>query len=577
MTERNKKLIIAAASFVLGLTVGLSGVAVIRRNTKPITVVKATGVDTAADYDSVYKKIKAFKPNVRERISSWADGFNGAKSAVSANAGNEYATAADTGYSETNVQVKGVDEADAVKTDGKFIHILNSDYSESDKMYKTVIKTADIRSGEPVQLKSIVIDGFCAYEMYLNGGKLIIIGTEFTESNAVKAVIYDTGNPDLPEKIQECTQSGSYSDSRIIDGKLYIISNFYIDAESIERDNPETYVPALECKNYNGTVNADSICFYNNCKLPEYTVISAYDIKDGSLVSTRSVLGGSSTVYASTKNIITSSYQQDGKIQITRFSADGGNIELAASGELNGELLNQFSVDEYKDHFRFVLTDRNGEYTKNSLVILDRDLKQTGAITDIAKDEEVYSARFMGDTVYFVTFRQVDPLFSADVSDPTAPKITGSLKIPGFSNYLFPFGEGKLFGIGQNADEKTGRTAGMKISMFDISNSADVTECAKTDLNAPYSEALHNHKATLADAEKNLIGFPAYGGANNTVYYIFSFENGKFVKKAEINLPYINSGCRGLYANGNFYIAASDKIYYSPLSELKDFKSSALK
>lgn len=577
MTERNKKLIIAAASFVLGLTVGLSGVAVIRRNTKPITVVKATGVDTAADYDSVYKKIKAFKPNVRERISSWADGFNVAKSGGSANAGNEYATAADTGYSETNVQVKGVDEADAVKTDGKFIYILNSDYSESDKMYKTVIKTADIRSGEPKQLKSIVIDGFCAYEMYLNGGKLIIIGTEFTESNAVKAVIYDTGNPDLPEKIQECTQSGSYSDSRIIDGKLYIISNFYIDAESIERDNPETYVPALECKNYNGTVNADSICFYNNCKLPEYTVISAYDIKDGSLVSTRSVLGGSCTVYASTKNIITSSYQQDGKIQITRFSADGGNIELAASGELNGELLNQFSVDEYKDHFRFVLTDRNGEYTKNSLVILDRDLKQTGAITDIAKDEEVYSARFMGDTVYFVTFRQVDPLFSADVSDPTAPKITGSLKIPGFSNYLFPFGEGKLFGIGQNADEKTGRTAGMKISMFDISNPADVTECAKTDLNAPYSEALYNHKATLTDAEKNLIGFPAYGGANNTVYYIFSFENGKFVKKAEINLPYINSGCRGLYANGNFYIAASDKIYYSPLSELKDFKSSELK
>ena len=78
--------------------------------------------------------------------------------------------------------------------------------------------------------------------------------------------------------------------------------------------------------------------------------------------------------------------------------------------------------------------------TQNSLVILDGDLKETGKIEDIAKNERVYSARFMGDTAYFVTFRRVDPLFSADVSDPTRPKIIGSLKIPGFSDYLFPYG-----------------------------------------------------------------------------------------------------------------------------------------
>lgn len=579
MTEKSKKLITASLSFILGVAVGGTSVFIAKKyGSHEPTVPSAKTVDmvSAADYDAVYKKMNEFKHNVWESITSWADGYanSGAKST-----GTDfvYESAASDEYSKTNVQVEGVDEADTVKTDGKFIYIIKSNYDESEKMLKTEIKTVDIRNGEPARLKSISIDGFKTYEMYLSEGRIIVIGTENTEKDSVKAVIYDISNPDSPKKIQECTQSGVYSESRLIGGKLYIISNYYIETDNIKKYSPKTYVPALECKNYNGTVKPDSICFYNECSSPEYTVLSAYDIKDGSLVSTQSVLGGSYTVYASTENIITSSYPTNGKIQITRFSANGGNIELAASGELNGELLNQFSIDEYKEHFRFVLTSQSSKYSGNSLVILDKDLKETGAIKNIAEGERVYSVRFMGDTAYFVTFRQVDPLFSADVSDPTEPKIIGSLKIPGFSNYLFPFGDGKLFGIGQNADEKTGRTTGMKISMFDISDPANVTECAKTDLNAPYSEALSNHKATLTDSNKNLIGFPAYGGANNTVYYIFSFEDGKFVKKAEVDLPYINSGCRGLYANGNFYIAAPDKIYYSPLSELDNFKSSELK
>lgn len=579
MTEKSKKLITASLSFILGVAVGGTSVFIAKKyGSHEQTVPSAKTVDmvSAADYDAVYKKMNEFKHNVWESITSWADGYanSGAKST-----GTDfvYESAASDEYSKTNVQVEGVDEADTVKTDGKFIYIIKSNYDESEKMLKTEIKTVDIRNGEPARLKSISIDGFKTYEMYLSEGRIIVIGTENTEKDSVKAVIYDISNPDSPKKIQECTQSGVYSESRLIGGKLYIISNYYIETDNIKKYSPKTYVPALECKNYNGTVKPDSICFYNECSSPEYTVLSAYDIKDGSLVSTQSVLGGSYTVYASTENIITSSYPTNGKIQITRFSANGGNIELAASGELNGELLNQFSIDEYKEHFRFVLTSQSSKYSGNSLVILDKDLKETGAIKNIAEGERVYSVRFMGDTAYFVTFRQVDPLFSADVSDPTEPKIIGSLKIPGFSNYLFPFGDGKLFGIGQNADEKTGRTTGMKISMFDISDPANVTECAKTDLNAPYSEALSNHKATLTDSNKNLIGFPAYGGANNTVYYIFSFDDGKFVKRAEVDLPYINSGCRGLYANGNFYIAAPDKIYYSPLSELDNFKSSELK
>ena len=120
---------------------------------------------------------------------------------------------------------------------------------------------------------------------------------------------------------------------------------------------------------------------------------------------------------------------------------------------------------------------------------------------------------------YFVTFRQVDPLFSVDVSDPTSPKIIGSLKIPGFSDYLFPYGEGKLLGVGRSADETTGAVTGMKLSLFDISNPANVTESFKTEVGNTYSEALTNHKATLADAEKTLLRSPIMmKRARNTLY-----------------------------------------------------------
>lgn len=580
MTERSKKLIIAAAAFAVGIAVGISSIIIIKRNTKPLTVVKASGIDSAVNYNSVYKVMEKFVPTLFESISSRVEGYNGAKKSdgTAKYTADEGDAAGNTGagYSETNVQVQGVDEADILKTNGKYIYILKNEYDKSKKMQKAVIKIVNITGESPVQSKSITLENFFANDMYLTDSRLAVIGCsdaaglygeETAEDIAVSqnqsAVrIYDIKDPDNPKKVAECMQSGNCRETRLINGKLYIISNFYIDAENIKKEKPQSFVPSVSAENYNGAVSAQSICFYNNCKEPEYTVLSAYDIKNGKLLSTQSVLGGSYTVYASTENIITASYAGgDGKLQITRFSVSDGNIKLESSGELTGNLLNQFSIDEYKEHFRFVLTDDGGEYSRNSLVITDMDLKETGSINNIAEGEQVYSVRFMGDTAYFVTFRRVDPLFSADVSNPTSPKITGSLKIPGFSNYLFPFGEGKLFGIGQSADEKTGRTTGMKISMFDINSLADVTECAKTDVPAPYSEALHNHKATLISRDKNIIGFPAYGGQNNILYFIYSYEKNEFVKKAEIDLPYSNAGCRGLYSGDKFYAVTPDTLY----------------
>lgn len=590
----------AVALALCGAILFSAGIVTGRRTVKVNKSENTVAMKTLQTYDDIYDNVKKFKTTFWDKIRGYAsnemeiieEAYDGATNTGAATGTNgstlkNESAGADTDnsadHSDTNVQVEGVDEADVVKTDGKYIFILSS--------YEKTVKIVDVTGEKPRQLTSIKTEDIYNCDMYLSGGRLILLGEGNSEKQStVTAVIYDISDPNKPKELTRLKQSGNYQDSRLIDGRLYMISNFTINSDEITKGRAESYVPSVSCTDYNGAVAAESVHFYNNCNYPQYTVISSYDIKDGSLCGTQSVLGGSYTVYASTENIITCGFaDSDGLTQVARFSIDGGKITLKASGSLKGSLLNQFSIDEYKGYFRFVLTDYNyaskteagqtddtvsassyrGASTEiNSLVILDGDLKETGKITDLAPGERVYSVRFMGDTAYFVTFRQVDPLFSADVSDPYSPKIIGSLKIPGFSRYLFPYGD-KLLGVGQNADEQTGKTGLMKLSMFDISDPANVTESSKTDISAKYSEALHNHKATLADYEKNIIGFPAYGGTG-LEYFVYSYEDGKFVQKLKADLDIRSQqDCRGLYIGKVFYIAAPYELQYYDLETFK--------
>ena len=524
----------------------------------------AVNLKSAETYDEVYNKINSLKLKTNilyglkdgmakgssrnEKVEYIED----SNTSATTNGASETAKA---DYSKTTTQVEGVDEADIVKTDGKYIYILSSDYT-----FYTYVKIIDSGSGNPKQLNDIKLENFNTSEMFLSDNRLVLLG-HTPNSDKTAAVIYDVTDPEKPKKVNECKQSGGYADSRLINGKLYIVSSYGVNTENIKRDDISTYVPYVGCGEKTEKIAADCIYMYDKCMESSYTVVCGYDIKDGSNISAKTVFGGLSRIYASTDNIIATSAYYDEKTQIARFEISDGKVEFKATGEIKGYLLNQFSIDEYKGHFRFVLTEEsaNGS-TQNSLVILDGNLKETGKIENIAKNERVYSVRFMGDVAYFVTFRQVDPLFSVDVSDPTSPKIIGSLKIPGFSDYLFPYGEGKLLGVGRSADATTGAVTGMKLSLFDISNPANVTESFKTEVGNTYSEALTNHKATLADADKNLIAFP-YNDEKGTKYLIYSLESTGFALKAEIPLGGDGSTwgtCRGLYIGKLFY-AVSDK------------------
>ena len=500
--------------------------------------------------------------NTVEKPSASLNDSNGAK--------QDLAEESDGDYSETNTQVKGVDEADIIKTDGKFIYSFSTSSNEIRiiKAGKTpkLVKTLKVNHSEFSPMS----------DMYLAAGKLVIMGTRSDNRKSETVVyIYDVSNPEKAEKAYECAQSGFYNTSRLIGDKLYLITNYNVNVNDVTEKKVETYVPCIETVNYDGVMVADDIYINQNCTRADYTVVCGYDISNGKLVGSQSLLGGTYTLYCNTSNIVTADYSYGKgasvKTNIARFAIDNGKVEFKAEGVIDGTLLNQFSIDEYGGYFRFVTTSSGGRevrkgdvvtYTfsqSNSLIVLDSELQKVSSIDNIAPDERVYSVRFMGDIAYFVTFRQVDPLFTIDLKDPKNPKIIGALKIPGFSNFLFPYGNGKLLGVGLDADEKTGVSGGIKLSMFDTSVPSDVKESAKLVLDAYDSPALYSHKESLIDVNRNVIGMAIWGKLGSE-YRIFSFGNNSFNLKVKIKLDEAYNSLRGLYIGSEFYLVCEKML-----------------
>ncbi|KKQ76802.1 MAG: Beta propeller domain protein [Parcubacteria group bacterium GW2011_GWA1_38_7] len=218
---------------------------------------------------------------------------------------------------------------------------------------------------------------------------------------------------------------------------------------------------------------------------------------------------------------------------------------MSATGAVPGQPLNQFSLDEYKTYLRIATTVNNNFDSANDLYVLDSGLNQTGSIINLGLDERIYSARFIGDRGYLVTFKQIDPFFVFDLSDPNNPKKTGELKIPGFSSYLHPLTTNSILGVGQENGQ-------VKLSLFDVANPNLPIEIDKFSLNEYWTEVSNNHHAFLQDEKHSIFFLPGGNGG-----YIFSYTNNKLTLIKAISTP---NAKRALYINDFLYVISDTEV-----------------
>lgn len=187
---------------------------------------------------------------------------------------------------------------------------------------------------------------------------------------------------------------------------------------------------------------------------------------------------------------------------VYKFDVSGkGRPRYVASGSVKGFLLNQYSMSEHDGNLRMATTTSRTEpdnrSSQSSVYVLAQQggaLNQIGRLDGLGKGERIHSVRFIGPTAYVVTFRQTDPLYVVDLKDPRRPRLTGELKINGYSAYLHPTGDGRLLGVGQNADA-SGRTSGLQVSLFDVSG--EPRRISAYDLPGTTSEAEFDPHAFL--------------------------------------------------------------------------------
>ena len=469
-------------------------------------------------------------------------------------------------YSQTNVREAGVDEGDVVKTDGSYLYILKSSGS---------VRIVDIRETKMKEVAEIQPEKLneSIEDLYLDGDRLMLVTTGY-ESSMEEAesdmytvnryqytalTVYDITEREHPEMTGRITQEGDYLQSRKNGNYVYLLTQYSPSLGDSFEDS--SVMPLVNEQK----LAISDVYLPDQTSQPDYLVASGINIQDPeNVISSKAIVSGAADFYMSSDNLfICNNNWNDGKssTEILRFACEDGEITAGAMCELPGFLNDTFSLDEYQGYLRVLLTeDSNGE--SNSLYILDADMQVTGAIRDLADGETIRSARFMGTMAYFVTFRQTDPLFCADLSDPDNPQILSELKLTGFSSYLHPYGEHLLLGVGYEAEEETGSQTGVKLSMFDISDPSQVEELDKYVIKgASYLPSDYNYKAILADGEKNLIGFVCDGE-----YLVFSYDEEKGFQNL---LTYTMSdweywdgdaSCRGVYAGDEFYIVDQDEV-----------------
>ena len=529
-------------------------------------------------------------------------------------------------YSTTNIQVENVDEADIVKTDGEYVYSISDD-----TVYITYAKN-------PTEMNIVAkieepLSNVYPEDLILQNNKLIIIS-----GNTIKTVvkIYDLADIENPDKIKELELNKQYYTSRYINGNLYVISSGRVTSEG-----------NLEYVEDGATVNPDKPNAYkiNDLNTRKQTVIASYNLNvPENKIKVQSYLMDIENAYISQKHMYLTdnghSRSRDVEFSdifgikgllgigdaieesdstygssIYKFNfKEDGSVEYQTKTRVEGTTIDQFSLDEKDDNIRIALYTTKG----SRVVVLDNNLKQLGETAYLAKGEKMYSARFVGDRAYLVTYKNIDPLYSIDLSDPANPKALGALKIPGYSTYLQPYDENHIIGFGFQTEETVRRNSlgrvtsssakvtGMKMALFDVSDisnpkmiSEEVIGDSKTN-----STVLENHKALLLDKERNLLAIPIKNYTtdlsitedddissatksytsylksrtyNKVGYAVYSLDtangfNLRGIITHDVNSNDYTSDIRGLYIDNTLYTVSNKEIKANNIDTLAEIK-----
>ncbi len=418
-------------------------------------------------------------------------------------------------HSTTNIQVAGVDEADIVKVDDRgYLYVVSGNVVYILKAYPPA--QAQIVS-------KISFDDLYPIGIFVQGNKLAVLGSDYTFPKIYDRYpvvdiqtfvkVYDVDDPSNPSLARDFTISGSYFNSRMIGDYVYFVVSkaAYVVDETlylpeINSDQKIIRIAPTEIRYFNGTDD-----YF------QYTTFVAMNLKNTTEapVYLPIMLGGTCSMYVSLKNVYVTSRGWNGNTTIYRIRVQGSNMTCEATGTVPGHERNQFSMDEYNDYFRIETTTWDPNYTRQTnLYVLDMNLSVVGKLEGLAPGENFHSARFMGNRAYFVTFKKTDPLFVIDLSEPTNPSVLGELHIPGYSDYLHPYDETHLIGVGKHTVEaEEGDFAwyqGIKMSLFDVSDVANPVQMDNVIIGDRGSDSpvLYDHKAFLFDKSRSLLIIP---------------------------------------------------------------------
>ncbi len=458
-------------------------------------------------------------------------------------------------FSETNLQVAGVDEADMIKNDGQYIYVIKDSTLRIVDAFPLEDGMEEIAILEFNQDEDNGYGGFYPSEMYVTEDRLVVMGQDSHyyyydtaasnkvagmtsmpayNSDQTKIFVFDISDRSEPELLRETAFDGYYQSSRRIGDQVYLVMNaqpYYWNYQNV--DSGEDLLPMMKDgdKAPEPMAGCTDIRYFPGHETPSFLMVASMDINDtDETIQSNVVLGNSNNYYMSPTDLFVANTvygpqffndwnwsREEQETNVFRFAIDDGDIEFKSRGSVPGQILNQFSMDQHDDYFRIATTTGNiwndANPSKNNVYILDADMQRVGTLEGLAKGEEIKSTRFIGDRLYMVTFVQVDPLFVIDLENPRNPQVLGELKLPGFSEYLHPYDEDHLIGFGRDTtlDEyENVRLDGFKMALFDVSDVRNPKVKFEEVIGGQgtYSELLYNHKALLFDKEKDLISFP---------------------------------------------------------------------